>query len=58
MGIWNINEKNIPIISLGMKGLLYVELIACGPNKDTHSSLAVIVENLDQVQQIVVSLKR
>ena len=28
-----------------MKGLLYVELIAYGPNKDTHSSLAVIVEN-------------
>lgn len=46
--IWEfgyVNEKNIPIISLGMKGLLYVELIACGPNKDTHSSLAVIVEN-------------
>jgi len=46
--IWEfgyINEKNIPIVSLGMKGLLYVELIAFGPNKDTHSSLAVIIEN-------------
>jgi acetylornithine deacetylase/succinyl-diaminopimelate desuccinylase-like protein len=46
--IWEfgyVNEKNIPIISLGMKGLLYIELIAYGPNKDTHSSLAVIVEN-------------
>jgi acetylornithine deacetylase/succinyl-diaminopimelate desuccinylase-like protein len=46
--IWEfgyINEKNIPIISLGMKGLLYVELIAYGPNKDTHSSLAVIIDN-------------
>ena len=28
-----------------MKGLLYVELLAYGPNKDTHSSLAVIIEN-------------
>jgi acetylornithine deacetylase/succinyl-diaminopimelate desuccinylase-like protein len=28
-----------------MKGLLYIELIAFGPNKDTHSSLAVIIEN-------------
>ena len=46
--IWEfgyVNEKNVPIISLGMKGLLYTELIAFGPNKDTHSSLAVIVEN-------------
>ncbi|MFB5599403.1 MAG: M20/M25/M40 family metallo-hydrolase [Nitrososphaeraceae archaeon] len=46
--IWEfgyINEKNKPIISLGMKGLLYIELIAFGPNKDTHSSLAVIIEN-------------
>lgn len=46
--IWEfgyINEKNNPIISLGMKGLLYVELTASGPNKDTHSSLAVIIEN-------------
>ena len=46
--IWEfgyINERNIPIISLGMKGLLYVELIAYGPNKDTHSSLAVIIDN-------------
>ncbi|HEX5187485.1 MAG TPA: M20/M25/M40 family metallo-hydrolase [Nitrososphaeraceae archaeon] len=46
--IWEfgyVNEKNVPIISLGMKGLLYIELIAFGPNKDTHSSLAVIVEN-------------
>ncbi|HEY9246771.1 MAG TPA: M20/M25/M40 family metallo-hydrolase, partial [Candidatus Methanoperedens sp.] len=46
--IWEfgyVNEKNNPIISLGMKGLLYVELTASGPNKDTHSSLAVIIEN-------------
>src|SRR3712207_7067173 len=34
-----------PIISLGMKGLLFVELIAKGPVRDAHSSLAVLMEN-------------
>ena len=46
--IWEfgyINEQNIPIITLGMKGLLFVELTAVGPNRDTHSSLAVLIEN-------------
>jgi acetylornithine deacetylase/succinyl-diaminopimelate desuccinylase-like protein len=46
--IWEfgyIDEKDRPIISLGMKGLLYVELIAKGPSRDTHSSLAVLIEN-------------
>ena len=46
--IWEfgyIDEKDRPIISLGMKGLLYVELIAKGPNVDVHSSLAVVIEN-------------
>ena len=46
--IWEfgyIDEKDRPIISLGMKGLLYVELIARGPNVDVHSSLAVVIEN-------------
>jgi acetylornithine deacetylase/succinyl-diaminopimelate desuccinylase-like protein len=28
-----------------MKGLLYVELIAKGPSRDAHSSLAVLIEN-------------
>jgi acetylornithine deacetylase/succinyl-diaminopimelate desuccinylase-like protein len=40
-----IDAKDRPIISLGMKGLLYVELIAKGPVRDAHSSLAVIIEN-------------
>jgi acetylornithine deacetylase/succinyl-diaminopimelate desuccinylase-like protein len=40
-----INEQNIPIITLGMKGLLFVELTATGPNRDAHSSLAVLIEN-------------
>jgi acetylornithine deacetylase/succinyl-diaminopimelate desuccinylase-like protein len=46
--IWEfgyIDEKNRPIISLGMKGLLYVELLAKGPIRDAHSSLAVLIEN-------------
>lgn len=46
--IWEfgyVDEKNRPIISLGMKGLLYVELIARGPSRDVHSSLAVLIEN-------------
>jgi acetylornithine deacetylase/succinyl-diaminopimelate desuccinylase-like protein len=46
--IWEfgyINEQNIPIITLGMKGLLFVELTAVGPNRDAHSSLAVLIEN-------------
>jgi acetylornithine deacetylase/succinyl-diaminopimelate desuccinylase-like protein len=46
--IWEfgyVDEKNRPIISLGMKGLLYVELLARGPSRDVHSSLAVLIEN-------------
>jgi acetylornithine deacetylase/succinyl-diaminopimelate desuccinylase-like protein len=46
--IWEfgyVDAKDRPIISLGMKGLLYVELIARGPSVDAHSSLAVIIEN-------------
>ncbi|HSN96601.1 MAG TPA: M20/M25/M40 family metallo-hydrolase, partial [Nitrososphaeraceae archaeon] len=46
--IWEfgyIDEKNRPIISLGMKGLLYIELLAKGPIRDAHSSLAVLIEN-------------
>ena len=46
--IWEfgyVNAKDQPIISLGMKGLLYVELIAKEPTRDVHSSLAVLIEN-------------
>src|ERR687886_185876 len=46
--IWEfgyIDVNNRPIISLGMKGLLYVELTARGPRRDAHSSLAVLIEN-------------
>lgn len=46
--IWEfgyVDEKEHPIISLGMKGLLYVEMTATGPCRDVHSSLAVLIEN-------------
>jgi acetylornithine deacetylase/succinyl-diaminopimelate desuccinylase-like protein len=46
--IWEdgcIDMKDRPIISLGVKGLLYVELVARGPSRDAHSSLAVLIEN-------------
>lgn len=46
--IWEfgyVDERDRPVISLGMKGLLYVELIAKGLSRDAHSSLAVLIEN-------------
>jgi acetylornithine deacetylase/succinyl-diaminopimelate desuccinylase-like protein len=49
--IWEfgyVDEKNRPIISLGMKGLLYVELSAIESVRDAHSSLAVIIKNPDK----------
>lgn len=46
--IWEfgyVDEKDRPIISLGMKGLLYVELSIHESVRDAHSSLAVLIEN-------------
>jgi acetylornithine deacetylase/succinyl-diaminopimelate desuccinylase-like protein len=46
--IWEfgyVDEKDRPIISLGMKGLLYVELSQTESIRDAHSSLAVLIEN-------------
>jgi acetylornithine deacetylase/succinyl-diaminopimelate desuccinylase-like protein len=46
--IWEfgyIDSKERPIIGLGMKGLLYVELSAKETIRDAHSSLAVIIKN-------------
>ena len=40
-----VDVKTRPIINLGMKGMLYVELLAVGPCTDIHSSLAVLVPN-------------
>ena len=40
-----VDQKNRPIIGLGMKGLLYVELIVNESIRDVHSSFAVIIKN-------------
>ncbi len=46
--IWEfgyIDSKNRPIIGLGMKGLLYVELSTKESIREAHSSLAVLIKN-------------
>jgi len=46
--IWEfgyVDSKNRPIIGLGMKGLLFVELSKRESIRDVHSSLAVIIKN-------------
>ncbi len=46
--IWEfgyVDTKNRPIIGLGMKGLLFVELSIQESNMDAHSSLAVLIKN-------------
>ena len=46
--IWEfgyVDAKNRPIISLGMKGLLFVELFLKESIRDAHSSLAVLIKN-------------
>ncbi|MDH3312361.1 MAG: M20/M25/M40 family metallo-hydrolase [Nitrosopumilus sp.] len=46
--IWEfgyIDAKNRPIIGLGMKGLLFVELSVTESIRDAHSSLAVLIKN-------------
>jgi len=46
--IWEfgyVDAKNRPIVGLGMKGLLFVELSKKESIRDAHSSLAVIIKN-------------
>ncbi len=46
--IWEfgyVDAKNRPIIGLGMKGLLFVELSVRESSIDAHSSLAVLIKN-------------
>ena len=46
--IWEfgyVDAKNRPIIGLGMKGLLFVELSVSESVRDAHSSLAVLIKN-------------
>ncbi|MEM2887963.1 MAG: M20/M25/M40 family metallo-hydrolase [Candidatus Bathyarchaeia archaeon] len=40
-----VDGQNRPSVSLGVKGILYVEFRAKGPKRDVHSSLAPIVPN-------------
>ena len=46
--IWEfgyVDAKNRPVIGLGMKGLLFVELSVKESVRDAHSSLAVLIKN-------------
>jgi len=46
--IWEfgyVDAKNRPIVGLGMKGLLFVELSVKESIRDVHSSLAVLIKN-------------
>lgn len=46
--IWEfgyVDAKNRPIVGLGMKGLLFVELSVNESIRDAHSSLAVLIKN-------------
>ena len=46
--IWEgggVNWQGTPSIALGLKGILYMELVARGPNRDVHSSYAAVVPN-------------
>ena len=46
--IWEfgyVDSKNRPIVGLGMKGLLFVELSLKESIRDAHSSLAVLIKN-------------
>ncbi|MDF2421736.1 MAG: M20/M25/M40 family metallo-hydrolase [Nitrosopumilus sp.] len=46
--IWEfgyVDAKNRPVIGLGMKGLLFVELSVKESIRDAHSSLAVLIKN-------------
>ena len=46
--IWEfgyVDHEGRPIVGLGMKGLMFVEMTARGPARDAHSSLAVLIRN-------------
>lgn len=46
--IWEgggVNWQDQPLLTLGLKGILYVELEAKGANRDLHSSMATVVPN-------------
>ncbi|MEE8469813.1 MAG: M20/M25/M40 family metallo-hydrolase [Dehalococcoidia bacterium] len=46
--IWEcggVNWRNEPVVTLGLKGILYVELEVRGASQDVHSSMATVVPN-------------
>jgi acetylornithine deacetylase/succinyl-diaminopimelate desuccinylase-like protein len=46
--IWEsggVDQQNRPTVSLGAKGIMYVEFRAKGPKRDVHSSYAPVVPN-------------
>jgi len=46
--IWEgdgVDQQGRPVITLGAKGILYIELRAKGPKRDVHSSRAPLVPN-------------
>jgi acetylornithine deacetylase/succinyl-diaminopimelate desuccinylase-like protein len=46
--IWEcggVNWRDEPVVSLGLKGILYVQLDVRGASKDVHSSMAAVVPN-------------
>src|SRR5215210_6409208 len=43
-GVYRLSKER-PIISLGQKGIISTELVAKGPSRDAHSSLAVLIDN-------------
>ena len=40
-----VDEADRPVIGLGMKGMIYVEMTAQGPGRDLHSGTAPLVQN-------------
>ena len=40
-----VNDADVPIVGLGMKGMLYATLGARGPGRDIHSGMAPIVQS-------------
>ncbi len=46
--IWEcggVNWRNEPVVSFGLKGILYVQLEVRGASQDVHSSMATVVPN-------------
>ncbi|MFH0888744.1 MAG: M20/M25/M40 family metallo-hydrolase [Planctomycetota bacterium] len=39
------SEKGVPELSLGVKGIIYVQLLVKGPKDDLHSSLGITIPN-------------